>query len=327
LPGSKQLRFKSDQSKSKVLIDLLLLSVTVFWGINFAVMKGLYAYFHPLAFAALRFMLALSALAAILRLMGHPLSIERRDLPAVTALGIISNTIYQIIFVIGLDYTKAGNAGLIMAVTPVFAYMAGLLLRRERFSAKVLLGIFLSMAGVFAIVAFGTREFVFGATWQGDLMIVAAAFCWGWYSGSTVRLVAKYGAIRLTFWLMLTGTLFLVPPLIPFMVRQDWMAIPAIGWLSFAYSTFFAIVYCYLAWSYAIKHVGASRTAIYANVTPVTALIFSWFLLGEELVFAQFLGAVLILTGVFIVRAQKTAIPVVPNEGVDRESRQTEPRP
>jgi len=299
-----------EQTKSKFLIDLLLLSVTVFWGINFPVMKGLYQYFHPLAFAALRFILALSALTVILKLVGHPLSIERRDLPAITVLGIISNTIYQIIFVLGLDHTKAGNASLIMAATPIFAYLTGLVLRRERFSNRVLIGIFLSMAGVFAIVVFGTGEIAFGANWHGDLMIVAAALCWGWYSGSTVRLVAKYGAMRLTFWLMLTGTLFLVPPLVPFMARQDWLAIPAAGWWSFAYSTLFAIVYCYLAWSYAIKNVGAARTAIYANVIPVTALLSSWFLLGEELVSAQLLGTVLILTGVFIVRAQKTAIPV-----------------
>jgi drug/metabolite transporter (DMT)-like permease len=299
-----------EESKSRILVDLLLLSVTVFWGINFPVMKGLYVHFHPLAFAGLRFTLALAILALILWLTGHPLSIERRDLPAITALGIISNTIYQIIFVLGLDYTKAGNAGLIMAATPIFAYITGLVLRRERFSVKVLLGIILSMAGVFAIVAFGGREIEFGSTWKGDLMIVAAAFCWGWYSGSTVRLVAKYGAIRLTFWLMLTGTLFLVPPLVPFMVGQDWAAITAAGWLGFAYSTLFAIVYCYLGWSWAIKHVGAARTAIYANVTPITALVSSWLMLGEELMDAQLLGAALILTGVCIVRTQKTAIPL-----------------
>jgi drug/metabolite transporter (DMT)-like permease len=145
-------------------------------------------------------------------------------------------------------------------------------------------------------------------------MILAAAFCWGWYSGSTVRLVAKYGALRLTFWLMLTGTLFLVPPLVPFMARQEWFSIPAAGWFGFAYSTLFAIVYCYLGWSYAIKHVGAARTAIYANVTPVTALVSAWLMLGERLVAAQLLGAALILTGVFIVRAQKTSIPVPAEE-------------
>jgi drug/metabolite transporter (DMT)-like permease len=226
-----------------------------------------------------------------------------------------------------LDYTKAGNAGLIMAATPIFAYLTGLLLRREHFSFKVLMGFFLSMAGVFAIVAFSGSEIEFGATWRGDLMVVAAAFCWGWYSGSTVRLVAKYGAIRLTFWLMLTGTLFLIPPLLPFMAGQDWAAIPIDGWLGFAYSTLFAIVYCYLGWSYAIKHVGAARTAIYANVTPVTALLCSWYLLGEALVFAQFLGAVLILTGVFIVRAQKTAIPLSEEDCMDTGQRHTEPRP
>lgn len=301
--------------KPRVYVDLLLLSVTVVWGVNFSVMKGVYEHFHPLAFAALRFTLAVSALALILKALGYPLRIERQDLPSIVGLGVISNTVYQIIFVLGLDYTKAGNAGLLMSATPIFAYVTGMLLGRERFSYKVLLGILLSMSGVLAIVAAGAQQIAFGANWYGDLMIVAAALCWGAYSGSAVRLIAKYGPMRLTLWLMFTGTLGLIPPLMPFVIRQDWRAIPLSGWLGFGYSTFFAIVFCYIAWSYALQHAGISRTTVYANVTPLSALVSAWILLGERIVAAQLVGAVLILTGVFLVRAQQTAIPAAPQRG------------
>jgi threonine/homoserine efflux transporter RhtA len=64
----------------------------------------------------------------------------------------------------------------------------------------------------------------------------------------------------------------------------------------------------YLAWSYAIRNVGISRTAIYSNVTPLIALFGGWLLLGERPVIAQLLGAALILGGVFLVRTQRPAL-------------------
>ena len=138
--------------------------------------------------------------------------------------------------------------------------------------------------------------------------ILAAALLWGWYTGSSARLIMKYGALRVTYWLMLTGTLLLLPPLFPALVHQDWQVIPLRGWVSFCYSTFLSIVYCYLVWSYALQHVGISRTAIYSNVTPVIALLGGWILLGERPVMAQMSGIVLILAGVFLVRSRKPGV-------------------
>jgi drug/metabolite transporter (DMT)-like permease len=91
-------------------------------------------------------------------------------------------------------------------------------------------------------------------------------------------------------------------------MAQDWSAIPAQGWWAFCYSTFLSIVYCYLAWSFAIERSGVSRTAIYSNVTPIVALLGGWMLLGEQPALAQVTGIALILAGVFIVRSHKPRV-------------------
>ena len=298
-PQAQAMRFR---------VDLLMLSVSLIWGFNFAVMKGLYVYFDPLAFTALRFVFAVPVLIVFLKLRGLPLRVEVRDLPAIIGLGILANTLYQILFISGLALTKAGNAALLTAATPVFAYLSGLLFKRERFSRNVLAGILLSIAGVGTIVLFGATEVALGANWRGDLMILASALSWGWYTGAAARLLMKYGALRLTLWVMLTGTLLLIPPLLPSMMHQDWLSIPPMGWAGFAYSTFLSIVYGYLVWSYALHQVGISRTAIFSNMTPVIALLGSWMLLGEKPALAQFTGVVLILGGIFIVRSKWTPI-------------------
>jgi drug/metabolite transporter (DMT)-like permease len=296
-------------SRQRLLVDGALLSVTLVWGFNFAIMKSLYSWVHPLAFTFVRFITATATLWLILKLRRQPLGIERRDLVELTWLGILANTIYQIIFVTGLSWTRAGNAGLLMSSTPVFAYFAALVLRRETFRRRVLAGILLSMTGVVAVVLFGSKMVGFGATWRGDLLVLLSALCWGWYTGSAGRLAVRYGALRLTFWIMLTGTVFLIPALFPWAIAQDWSAIPARGWAAAAYSTFLSIVYAYLAWSFALEHLGGSHTAVYSNVTPLVALLGGWLLLGEVPTVGQFAGVALILGGVLLVRKQRVPGP------------------
>ncbi len=303
ITGSQQ----SSRPQSAWITDLAMVSVVLIWGLNFSIMKGLYEYFHPLAFTFLRFLVAVIALTLVMRALGVSLAVEREDLPALSGLGILSNAIYQLLFVNGLANTTAGNAGLLMASTPVFAYLTGVFLKRERFHKSILGGIVLSMMGVAAIMFFGSRKIEFGTNWKGDALVLASAVLWGYYSAGAARLIMKYGALRVTLWLMLTGTVALLPVLFPWAIRQDWAAVPLRGWLAFLYSTFLSIVYSYVVWSHGIRRIGVSRTVVYSNVTPIVALFGGWFLLGEKAAIGQFAGVVLILTGVFIVRSQKPA--------------------
>jgi drug/metabolite transporter (DMT)-like permease len=288
--------------RPKLLSDVLLIIVTVVWGMNFAVMKAAYVYFDPLAFTALRFIVAASALLIIFKLRGIPLGVERRDLPALTGLGLLGNTVYQVFFVFGLAETRAGNASLLVSTAPVFAYLTGVALKREAFSRRVLAGILLSMAGVAVVMVFGPAPINLGSGGLGDVLILMSAICWGFYTGAAARLIIKYGALRLTLWALLTGTLAMIPLLAPYLLRQDWSAIPLQGWLGFFYSALLAIVFGYVAWSYALEHLGVSRTAVYSNVTPLIALMGSWMTLGERPVLAQFEGIAMILGGVVLVR-------------------------
>ena len=287
----------------KSMVDLLMLSVVAVWGLNFAVMKGMFSYFEPFAFTCLRFMAATLVLFFILKSRRIPMRVRLRDLPGITGLGVLANTLYQSLFVTGLSQTKAGNAALLTSLAPIFAYLTGIVLKREGYSHRVLGGILLSISGAGMIVLFGSKEVSLGANLRGDLMILAAAMCWGGYTGAAAGLIIKYGPLRLTLWGLLTGTLLMIPPMFPAMMRQDWASIPLLGWVGFCYSTFLSIVYCYLIWSYALQQVGVARTAIFSNLTPLVALLGGWLLLGEQPVLSQFAGTLLILTGVFLVRS------------------------
>jgi drug/metabolite transporter (DMT)-like permease len=241
----------------------------------------------------------------LLKLQRSTLHIDREDMKAVIWLGFLGNPLYQFFFAFGLERTRAGNAGLLMALTPVFAYLIGIFMKREKFSPGVLAGIILSLCGVAAIVLFGSAGISFTGTWRGDLMMIAAAFLWGWYSADSTKLLVKYGTLRLTVATIITGSAMMVLISIPWLLNQDWSSIDRTAWLCLAYSAFLSIVYSYFVWGYGLRKIGVSHTAVFSNVTPIIALIAGWWLLGEQPSPAQLIGVVLVVTGVFMVRSRK----------------------
>ncbi len=219
--------------RKEYIVDLLLISAVSFWGLNYAVMKVMYRYFHPIAFNAIRFTIASAAMVLITRARGQKLHIDRKDVPGIW-LGFIGNTLYQFCYVLGLYRTTAGNAALLMALSPVFAFLIGVGTKKERFSTGVLIGIVLSLAGAAAIVVFGSGEWSLTGSWGGNLLIIASAAVWGWQSAEATRFLPKYGAIHLTVSTMIVGTALMLPLSLWWVITQNFRGIPPIAWLGLA---------------------------------------------------------------------------------------------
>ena len=291
-------------------VDALLLSTVLIWGFNYAIVKMTFRYFHPIAFNAVRFTVSSAAMFLVLKMRGEGLRIASHDILRILWLGFIANAFYQFLFVLGLARTGAGNGALIMALSPVFAFLIGVAMGRERFSRGVLIGIIMSLAGVAAIVAFGSEGISFAGSWRGDLLMMAASICWGWQSAESTRLLGKYGPIRLTVATMIAGTAMMVPMSLPWIIAQPWPSIAPIAWLGLGYSALLSIAYGYFVWAHALNTIGVARTSVFNNLTPIVALLAGWLLLGENPVASQIAGVVLVLVGVFIVRSRKPiAIP------------------
>lgn len=296
--------------RKSYLVDFLLFTAVLIWGFNFPLMKLMYRYFHPITFNALRFIICSLTMLATLRLRRPAEKLDWKDWRGILWLGFIANTLYPFVFVLGLDRTRAGNAALIMALTPIFAFLIGVAMRKEHFNPAVLIGIVLSFSGTAAIVAFSRNSVSLSHSSSGDLLMIGAAFCWAWQSVESTRLLPKYGPIQLTVFAMVAGTILLVPLSIPWLLAQNWHGIPAIAWWGLAYSALLSITYAYFIWAYAINTIGVAHTSVFNNVTPIIAMMAGWLLLDEKPSASQFAGVALVLVGVFIVRSRKpTAVP------------------
>jgi drug/metabolite transporter (DMT)-like permease len=282
---------------------LALVLLIFIWAANFSVVKFALHDMAPLAFNGLRFALASSLLWLSLKVTGRTVAIDRRYWPALIGLGLLGNTVYQVLFIYGIDWTLAGNASLMLATTPIFTTLLSALFRQERIACIAWIGVTLSCAGIVLVVWGGTQAISFSAdTVRGDLTVLAAAACWSSYTVGSAPLVRRYGALPVTAVTMWIGSLALFAISIPAFLTQNWSAVRAVSWLALLYSAAFAIALAYLIWYYSVRQIGNTRTAVYSNFIPVVALVIAWLTLGERPTWLQLVGAAAIVGGTILVR-------------------------
>jgi drug/metabolite transporter (DMT)-like permease len=293
---------------SKLSGDLGMLVVCLIWGFNFGVTKLALEQIPPLPFTAVRFIAASLLLWLVLRVVEGPGQWPPGTLRRLVVLGLVGNTCYQLAFTLGLALTTATNSALILSTLPtVVATFAGVM-GVERVTRRMRWGIALGTLGVMMVIA--TRGVGFDAgSLVGDLLTVAAVFCWAGYTIGLRWVPAGISSLRVTTVTTIAGTPVLVLTGLPGMLRLDWGVVDANAWLALAYAAVLSLVVAYLLWNRSVKAIGGTRTAIYMCLTPLVAVLGAWLLLGERPHPLQGVGAVFIIAGVLLTRVGQTTPP------------------
>jgi drug/metabolite transporter (DMT)-like permease len=289
---------------SRLRAHAALLFMVVIWAVNFSVTKVALQELRPLAFNAVRFPMAAALLYVVLRSRG-PLPLPARgDLPRLLALGLLGNLLYQMFFIFGLDRTRAGNASLLLASTPIITALLSAALGHERVRPRVWLGVVATFGGILLVVLGGRSQLATGrSTLAGDLLMFAASIAWAFYTVGSRPLVARYGAVPVTAWTLWIGAAGLVVAGVAETLRTDWHSISLLTWSAVIYAGVLSIGVAYIIWYYGVELLGNTRTSVYSNVVPVIALTVAWVWLGEVPTGAQLLGTVVILSGVTVAQS------------------------
>jgi drug/metabolite transporter (DMT)-like permease len=277
--------------------------MVLIWALNFSVVKRALDAFDPLGFNALRFLLASAFVYAVLRWHGPIRLPLRRDLPRLIALGVLGNVLYQLAFIFGLNLTRAGNASVMMALTPLFIALLSWRVGHEEPGLWTWVGGAFSVAGVVlvsgaALQLEGTRQALLG-----DGIMIAAGIVWACYTVGARPLVQRYGSVQTTAWTLWSGSVVLVLLGVPALRTQAWQDVDPIAWGGLFFSAFLSIGLAYLIWYRGVERLGNTRTSIYSNLTPAVALVIAAFWLGERLTLLAVIGAAMTIGGVMLVRS------------------------
>jgi drug/metabolite transporter (DMT)-like permease len=282
--------------------------VAIIWALNFSIVKVSLSEIDPYSFNILRFIFATSLLSYFARKKGYSLKVRKKHFWKLVGIGIIGNLFYQLFFIIGINYTYAANAAVMLGTIPIWVALLSQFFTDEKLTLYKGLGVIFAFAGVAFIIIGGEDTISFESeTFLGNIITLAAAFCWGIYTILSRKYLRVYSPLQYSAFMSLVGLISLTVIGLPFLIKLDWGGISLIGFGGILYSGALSIGIAYIIWNNGVKKIGAVRTAAYQNLVPVLGLIFGLVLLGEELTVLQYIGASSVIAGIILARKKTKA--------------------
>lgn len=277
---------------------VLLFLLSLIWGASFLLIKKGLNVFSPVEVMAIR------ALIASLILM--PLAIKSfKNIPKekwkyVLVLGIIGNLIPAYLFAKAETEITSAMAGMLNSVTPILTLLLGILFFKAKWVSKQLFGIIIGFLGAVFIIYVSTDDIgVFN--WHA-VLIIMATLC---YAISTNTLNRYFDKSTSVADITVAQLSVIAIPSVFFLLFSDFStsiqkdgALEAIGYLAILaiMGTIFGM------WLF--NKIVQVKSAIFAiSVTyliPFAAICFG-VLTGELVTIEQFLGVLLIISGVFLI--------------------------
>jgi len=285
---------------------LALVAVTAVWGLTFVQVKDAVALYPLFAFLAVRFAIATLVLALPAR---RPLrALPRAGWVAGVGLGLLLAAGYAL-QTAGLERTTVSNAGFITGLYVVFTPLAAVALFRIRIGAVVWAGVALSTAGLALLSGVG------GGDGLGDLLVLAGSAAYSLQIALMERYAPRYDPLAFTFVEMLAafaGFAVVAAALGQIEVPRGWTV-----WGALLVTGIFASALGFLVQTWAQRRTSATRTALAFALEPAWAALFGFWLAGDRLGGAAWVGAALIMAGILVAEpaAARTLLRLVPVRG------------
>lgn len=273
---------------------------TIF-GFSFLFTRGALDYIAPFHLLGLRFAAAVAAFS-LLRLAGAArFRIEWADYCRLLPLALFQPLIYFTCETVGIQLTSASQAGMMIAVIPVFVTILAAVALKEIPTGKQLPFILGSVGGVVFINIMGNGS-VQSHT-LGTLALMGAVAAGACYNIASRHAAKTYSPLQTTWVMMIIGAVVfntialfqhgtngtLAAYLEP--LPQVWPAVVYLGVLS-SVVAFFLI-------NYSLSRLTAPQSSVFANLVTVIAVAAGVLLRGESFYWYHAIGATAIIIGVW----------------------------
>ena len=290
--------------------DLMLLATVTLWALNFTFTKYVIAHgFQPVAYSCFRFGAAAALFGGIAYGRERSFAMRRRDYVAVALAALIGISVNQLAFVYAIKLTTATTVALMFGTLPVMAGLFSLARGIDQLGSRFWVAALLAFGGA-ALVALGSEGGVagHGHLW-GALLGLAAAATWAWYSVAAAPLLQRYSPLRVCSLAFAIGSVPIFAVGAHQLATQDY-GFGARIWLAYAFAVIGPLLVANLLWFGAIGRVGPSRAAVFVNLQPFLAAIFSLLILSESMTKVQVVGGLAIAAGILLSRTgQAAAVP------------------
>lgn len=256
-------------------------------------------------FVPVRILMAGVLLFIINLITRQHMRIRKQDIFKFCLLSLCMPFIYFVAETYGLDFTESPTiTSLIVATNPLFAMAAGLLIFKENFSKLNILGVFITLAGLWLVTY--SRTTTGPLFWLGIGILFIAVISEVSQISFTKSLSEHYSPSVIVMYQFLFGAVLFMPL---FFTKglDNFDASLYLSW-KVLYPTLALALLCsataFTSWAYAISKLGVARTSVFLAVVPlVTAVLASLF--GEDQLSAlQWGGLAVGMVGIYLTQLQ-----------------------
>ena len=280
------------ERKRQIWADLMLVIVTVCWGVSYFLMDLALEEMDPFTLNAYRFLgaFAIAAILSVKKLKGTNMTTIRYAMLVSIAL-----TVCYIGATFGVKYTSQSNAGLLCAMTVIFAPILAFIFKKVIPEKKMVIVLVLCLVGIALMTLSDELKMAFGDVL---CLICAVAYASDLLITETAVKKEEVDAYNLgIFTLFFTGLFMLILALI----FED-PVLPQSGacWFAVIFLSIFCTGVAFVIQPIAQQYTTSTHVGVIFCLEPVFAGIVAFFLAGEVLMPRAYLGACLMLLGMLI---------------------------
>ena len=277
---------------------LMVLIVTISWGMNYPVMKFVVNSYPPSAFRSFTFLIGCMALGSYAHFKGISIFVPKHERKALFKLSLFNMVGWHLPMIYGVSMLNSGRAAIIGYTMPVWALLASAVLYREKITITALLGIALAMSAAL-LLAWGSAG-EWGNHPLGIAVMLVAAITWGTGNAMMKNSKLSISGITLTFWALFIAFFFFLAITIIF-ERDLWEWPTLMQWLAILYGGVITFAVSYVAWFHVARKLSAVSSGLSIMLVPVFGVTGGALILGEAVTLPDIIALVLILLSMLVV--------------------------
>jgi len=237
------------------------------------------------------------------------LKFEKKDYLRLFFLAMLCIPLNQFFFLNGIKSSYASHSGVIYSLNPVYSYLLAIAIRSEKFELKKTTSILLTVGGIALVFYEGIAKTTMSQNvLGGDFLLLFAVLTFAMYLTFGKKLIDKYGALKVSAFVFVWGTVFNIPALLYDIHNLSLNYLTYKGILGYVFLVLVSYL-GYFAWYYALKSNEVSKLTTLNNIAPVITVLISVLYLGESVSLYFIIGGIITLIGVFLMHRATIEIP------------------
>jgi len=277
---------------TQIKADLMLLLVTLFWGISYWLLDISLNVLDPFTLNAIRFLFAfiLASIFALNKLK----KVSKTTLKFSALLGFVLLFVY-IGATFGVRYTSLSNAGFLCALTVIITPILAFIILKQVPSKKLIVTVIICLIGIALLTLNSDLKPALG-----DLLCIMAAFAYAIHLLITEHAVKKEEVNAFQLGVFQLGFTGLFNFLLSFIVETPRLPETPKIWAAVLFLAIFCTGFSFIVQAVAQQYTSASHVGVIFSLEPVFAGLVAYFLAGEILTARAYTGAILLISSIFI---------------------------